>query len=281
MSGRFRSFSFVDRITRREGGRVEGHYARAAGRALPGLADGRGGGPAGRLVVDGAAGLRPPPRRRAGQRGALPPAAAARLHAAAAGRHRALRRRGRGLQRQGLHRWPAGAGAGGQRRADAADGGIRRARSGARRLPHPARRRRGAGALRRRAVARSARSAGRAGRTPRRHAAGARADRGALLRRSFPAPAGVPRHAADGCAGRAVGAAGAAVRAAGGSRRTRHPKGHPGEDPFVHRARARACSSKCVLQDADAQRARLKVTARSEDKTIATARIEVTPRSAA
>jgi 3-hydroxymyristoyl/3-hydroxydecanoyl-(acyl carrier protein) dehydratase len=36
-----------------------------------------------------------------------------------------------------------------------------------------------------------------------------------------------------------------------------------------------------VLQDADAQRARLKVTARSEDKAIATARIEVTPRSAA
>jgi 3-hydroxymyristoyl/3-hydroxydecanoyl-(acyl carrier protein) dehydratase len=35
-----------------------------------------------------------------------------------------------------------------------------------------------------------------------------------------------------------------------------------------------------VLQDADAQRARLKVAARSEDKTIATARIEVTPRSA-
>jgi 3-hydroxyacyl-[acyl-carrier-protein] dehydratase len=34
-----------------------------------------------------------------------------------------------------------------------------------------------------------------------------------------------------------------------------------------------------VLQDADAQRARLKVAARSEDKTIATARIEVTPRS--
>jgi 3-hydroxymyristoyl/3-hydroxydecanoyl-(acyl carrier protein) dehydratase len=33
-----------------------------------------------------------------------------------------------------------------------------------------------------------------------------------------------------------------------------------------------------VLQDADAQRARLKVAARSEDKTIATARIEVTPR---
>jgi 3-hydroxymyristoyl/3-hydroxydecanoyl-(acyl carrier protein) dehydratase len=36
-----------------------------------------------------------------------------------------------------------------------------------------------------------------------------------------------------------------------------------------------------LLQDADAQRARLKVTARSEDRTIATARIEVTPRSAA
>jgi 3-hydroxymyristoyl/3-hydroxydecanoyl-(acyl carrier protein) dehydratase len=35
-----------------------------------------------------------------------------------------------------------------------------------------------------------------------------------------------------------------------------------------------------VLQDADAQRARLKATARSEDKTIATARIEITPRSA-
>lgn len=35
-----------------------------------------------------------------------------------------------------------------------------------------------------------------------------------------------------------------------------------------------------VLQDADAQRARLKVTARSEDKTIASARIDVTPRSA-
>ncbi len=35
-----------------------------------------------------------------------------------------------------------------------------------------------------------------------------------------------------------------------------------------------------VLQDADAQRARLKVTARSDDKTIATARIEVSPRSA-
>jgi len=34
-----------------------------------------------------------------------------------------------------------------------------------------------------------------------------------------------------------------------------------------------------VLQDADAQRARLKVMARSEDKTIATARIEVTPRN--
>jgi len=36
-----------------------------------------------------------------------------------------------------------------------------------------------------------------------------------------------------------------------------------------------------VLQDVDAQRARLKVAARSEDKAIATARIEVTPRSAA
>ena len=36
-----------------------------------------------------------------------------------------------------------------------------------------------------------------------------------------------------------------------------------------------------LLQDADAQRARLKVTARSEDKTVATARIEVTPRSPA
>lgn len=36
-----------------------------------------------------------------------------------------------------------------------------------------------------------------------------------------------------------------------------------------------------VLQDADAQRARLKVTARNEDKTVATARIEVTPRRAA
>jgi 3-hydroxymyristoyl/3-hydroxydecanoyl-(acyl carrier protein) dehydratase len=36
-----------------------------------------------------------------------------------------------------------------------------------------------------------------------------------------------------------------------------------------------------LLQDADAQRARLKVTARSEDKTVATARIEVTPRSSA
>ena len=35
-----------------------------------------------------------------------------------------------------------------------------------------------------------------------------------------------------------------------------------------------------VLQDADAQRARLKVTARSDDKTIASARIEVSPRSA-
>jgi hypothetical protein len=36
-----------------------------------------------------------------------------------------------------------------------------------------------------------------------------------------------------------------------------------------------------LLQDADAQRALLKVTARSEDKTVATARIEVTPRSPA
>jgi len=36
-----------------------------------------------------------------------------------------------------------------------------------------------------------------------------------------------------------------------------------------------------VLQDIDAQRARMKVTARSEDKTIATARIELSPRSAA
>jgi 3-hydroxymyristoyl/3-hydroxydecanoyl-(acyl carrier protein) dehydratase len=36
-----------------------------------------------------------------------------------------------------------------------------------------------------------------------------------------------------------------------------------------------------LLQDVDAQRARLKVTARSDDKTVATARIEVTPRSLA
>jgi 3-hydroxymyristoyl/3-hydroxydecanoyl-(acyl carrier protein) dehydratase len=36
-----------------------------------------------------------------------------------------------------------------------------------------------------------------------------------------------------------------------------------------------------VLQDADAQRARLKVMARSDDKTVASARIEVTPRSTA
>jgi 3-hydroxymyristoyl/3-hydroxydecanoyl-(acyl carrier protein) dehydratase len=36
-----------------------------------------------------------------------------------------------------------------------------------------------------------------------------------------------------------------------------------------------------LLQDADAQRARLKVSARSDDKTVATARVEVTPRSAA
>ena len=35
-----------------------------------------------------------------------------------------------------------------------------------------------------------------------------------------------------------------------------------------------------VLQDSDAQRARLKVTARNEDKTVASARIEVTPESA-
>ncbi len=35
-----------------------------------------------------------------------------------------------------------------------------------------------------------------------------------------------------------------------------------------------------VLQDIDAQRARLKVAARSEDKTVASARIEVTPRNA-
>ena len=34
-----------------------------------------------------------------------------------------------------------------------------------------------------------------------------------------------------------------------------------------------------VLQDIDAHRARLKVAARSDDKTVATARIEVTPRS--
>jgi 3-hydroxymyristoyl/3-hydroxydecanoyl-(acyl carrier protein) dehydratase len=34
-----------------------------------------------------------------------------------------------------------------------------------------------------------------------------------------------------------------------------------------------------LLQDVDTQRARLKVTARSDDKTVATARIEVTPRS--
>jgi 3-hydroxymyristoyl/3-hydroxydecanoyl-(acyl carrier protein) dehydratase len=36
-----------------------------------------------------------------------------------------------------------------------------------------------------------------------------------------------------------------------------------------------------VLQDIDALRARLKVSARSEDKTVATARIEVSPRGAA
>ena len=35
MSGRFRSFSFVDRITRREGGRVEGHYTVPLGVHFP------------------------------------------------------------------------------------------------------------------------------------------------------------------------------------------------------------------------------------------------------
>lgn len=35
MSGRFRSFSFVDRITRREGGRVEGHYTLPLGVHFP------------------------------------------------------------------------------------------------------------------------------------------------------------------------------------------------------------------------------------------------------
>jgi 3-hydroxymyristoyl/3-hydroxydecanoyl-(acyl carrier protein) dehydratase len=35
MSGRFRSFSFVDRITRREGGRVEGHYSVPLGVHFP------------------------------------------------------------------------------------------------------------------------------------------------------------------------------------------------------------------------------------------------------
>lgn len=35
MSGRFRSFSFVDRITRREGGRVEGHFAVPLGVHFP------------------------------------------------------------------------------------------------------------------------------------------------------------------------------------------------------------------------------------------------------
>ena len=35
MSGRFRSFSFVDRITRREGGRVEGHFAVPLGAHFP------------------------------------------------------------------------------------------------------------------------------------------------------------------------------------------------------------------------------------------------------
>lgn len=35
MSGRFRNFSFVDRITRREGGRVEGHFAVPLGMHFP------------------------------------------------------------------------------------------------------------------------------------------------------------------------------------------------------------------------------------------------------
>jgi len=35
MSGRFRSFSFVDRITRREGGRIEGHYTVPLGVHFP------------------------------------------------------------------------------------------------------------------------------------------------------------------------------------------------------------------------------------------------------
>jgi 3-hydroxymyristoyl/3-hydroxydecanoyl-(acyl carrier protein) dehydratase len=35
MSGRFRSFSFVDRITRREAGRIEGHYAVPTGTHFP------------------------------------------------------------------------------------------------------------------------------------------------------------------------------------------------------------------------------------------------------
>jgi hypothetical protein len=35
MSGRFRSFSFVDRITRREGGRVEGLYSVPLGVHFP------------------------------------------------------------------------------------------------------------------------------------------------------------------------------------------------------------------------------------------------------
>ena len=35
MSGRFRSFSFVDRITRRDGGRVEGHYTLPLGVHFP------------------------------------------------------------------------------------------------------------------------------------------------------------------------------------------------------------------------------------------------------
>ena len=35
MSGRFRNFSFVDRITRREGGRVEGHFGVPLGVHFP------------------------------------------------------------------------------------------------------------------------------------------------------------------------------------------------------------------------------------------------------
>ena len=72
--------------------------------ALSGLADGRGGGPAGRLVVDGPARLRLPARRRAGRRDALPPEVAPGQTLRSRGRHRALRRRGGGLQRTRLHR---------------------------------------------------------------------------------------------------------------------------------------------------------------------------------